>query len=155
MYSPKTWPPNVEDLGDDELKPPDSITFFLQLKPSDNCTPNINRIVDCISQDNVFNILCRKTALQKYFLLGLELYSLVGSRNVYWHFAWIWSFVLASTMSAKLKLLMMKMHKKMWKEGSTLPLQPKYLNKTHFWSRISMSLKRGKLVEVHLICPIS
>lgn len=28
LYSPKTLPPNVEDLCDDELKLPDSVTFF-------------------------------------------------------------------------------------------------------------------------------
>ena len=83
-YSLKTWSPNVEDMSHDELKLPDSVTFFLKpiLKPFGDRTPNISRIVDCISQDIISNILGQKTALPKHFLLGLGLQSLVGSRKV-------------------------------------------------------------------------
>ena len=68
-YLPNTWPPNVEDPRDDEIKPPDCVTFFLKsiLKLSPYCTPNVNRIVDYMSQDITFNILGQKTTLLKLF----------------------------------------------------------------------------------------
>lgn len=76
-------PGQKQNLSVDELKLPDSLTFFKSiLKLSGDRTANINRIVDCISQDIVFNILGRITALQKHFLLGLGLHCLVGSRKV-------------------------------------------------------------------------
>lgn len=76
-------PGQKPNLGDDELKPPDSLTFFKSiLKPSGDCTANTNRIVACISQVIVFNVLGWITALQKHFPLGLGLHCLVGSRKV-------------------------------------------------------------------------
>ena len=87
-YSLKTWSPNVEDLSHDELKPPDSVTFFLKpiVKPFGDRTPNINRIVDCISHDIIFSILGQITALQKHFLLGLGLQKFSWLQKGHCHF---------------------------------------------------------------------
>ena len=82
-YSPKTWPPNVEDLTNDELKPPDSVTYVLEwiLKPSGNHTPNINPLAYCILQDIILNILGQKTALQKHFLFDIGIAQLSWLQN--------------------------------------------------------------------------
>ena len=144
LYSPKTWPPNVEDLGYDELKPPDSVKFLLKsiLKPSGDRTPNINRIVYCISQDIVFNVLGRKTSLQKHFLLGLGLHSLVGCRkaiDIFYKFGHCVSY----NYVYEVKTAYADVAQENAKEGLTLPLQPKCPNKTvftHFgssWRRFS------------------
>ena len=82
-FSLKYWPPNVEELCMTELEPPESVTFMVKsiLRPTGDRTPNIDRVVDSISQDIVFHILGRKIIQQKHFILGLGLHSLTGSRK--------------------------------------------------------------------------
>lgn len=83
-FAMEDWPPDPEKLKGSELEPPQSVQHFVKslLKPVGDRTPNIERIVDCLTQDIVFNVLHRKVPLKKQFLLGLGLHSLSGSRQI-------------------------------------------------------------------------
>ena len=58
-YSLKAWPPNIEEILGDEMKPPDSVMTLVKawLKSVKDKTPNITRISDPLSQDTVYNVL--------------------------------------------------------------------------------------------------
>ena len=84
-FSMDEWPPDPTRFNSAELQPPEIVQMFIKslLQPaSGNRTPNIDRIVDCLSQDIVFNVLNRQVPLKKHFLLGLGLHSLTGSREL-------------------------------------------------------------------------
>ena len=84
-FSMEEWPPDPNRFNSVDLQPPQIVQTFVRslLQPaSSNRTPNIERIVDCLSQDIVYDVLNRRVPLKKHFLLGLGLHSLTGSREL-------------------------------------------------------------------------
>ena len=136
-FSWKMWPPNVEELCMAELKPPESVTLFVRsiLRPTGDRTPNVDRIIDSISQDIVFNILGRKIIQQKHFLLGLGLHSLTASRKVI-DILYKFGHSVSYNYVCDVETAYAEVAQENAKKGLTLPLQPKSPSKTvftHFW----------------------
>lgn len=79
------WPPDPKKFDSTELRPPDAVQLFVKslLQPAGNeRAPNVDRVVDSLAQDIVYNVLKRKVPLKKHFLLGLGIHSLTGSRQL-------------------------------------------------------------------------
>ena len=136
-YSPKTWPPSIEEIMSDDLNPPDSVYLFMKslLKPNGERTPNVPRIVDSLSQDLVYNVLGRKVLQPKHFFLGLGLHSLTASRKVI-DMIHKFGHCVNYNLACEVETAYAEVAQEKGKGELTLPLQPltpENMVFTHFW----------------------
>lgn len=136
-FSMENWPPDPQELDTPELEPPQSIQCFVKslLKPAGDRTPNINRIVDCLTQDIVFNVLHRKVPLKKQILLGLGLHSLTGSRKII-DILFKFGHCVSYDYVCDVETAYAEVAQEKAKQGFTLPLQPIFPFIpvfSHFW----------------------
>ena len=136
-FTMEDWPPDPEQLNASELEPPQSVQYFVKslLEPVGDRTPNIDRIVDCLAQDIVFNVLRRKVPLKKQFLLGLGLHSLSGSRQII-EILFKFGHCVSYDYVCDVETAYAEVAQENAKQGFTLPLQPLIRELaifSHFW----------------------
>ena len=82
MHSTVSWPPKVEELQCDEMKPPELLRCFYEtLLLSKNKSETYTHFNDLFSADIIFAISNGKYATLKHTLLGLGMHSMTGMKK--------------------------------------------------------------------------
>ena len=81
------WPPNVEQLSQDERSPPSSVLMFLKYllnvhHSKKKLSESVTRVINSFASDMVFAVSQRRTITAKHFLLALGLHNITGQRKV-------------------------------------------------------------------------
>lgn len=131
------WPPDLNTFNSTELQPLEIVQLFVKslLQPEGRKMPNVNRIVDCLAQDIVFNVLNRQVPLKKHFLLGLGLHSLTGSRQLI-DILFKFGSCVSYNYVCDVETAYAEVAQEKAKLGYTLPIQPiipELLIFSHFW----------------------
>lgn len=78
------WPPYIEDLKSEDMKPPQSLLLFLSqlLKANDHSESyTVKRLVESYSSDLIHGVTRGKVITAKHFLLGLGLHNITGQKK--------------------------------------------------------------------------
>ena len=131
------WPPDIEELKAEKYSPPDSVVKFFKLlfspKESDKA-PNVNRIIESLSQDVVFNVMRGKVMQQKHFILALGLHGLSASRKII-DIVHKMGHCLNYNTTCEIETAYAEVAQQNAKNECILPLQPQSTETvfTHFW----------------------